>query len=58
MSGFVVAHGKSDRKTLERMFEKIGHRGPYVSGTSENKQAMMARNYLLRKGFKQDMSVG
>jgi asparagine synthase (glutamine-hydrolysing) len=46
MSGFVVACGEPRRKELGRMFEKIGHRGPYASGIWEKDRVMMAQNYL------------
>ncbi len=46
MSGLVVAYAEAIRKVLERMFEKISHRGAYISGISENRCAMIARNYL------------
>lgn len=32
------------------MFRTIRHRGPYASGVCENKQAIMAQNYLLADG--------
>jgi len=46
MSGLVVACGDPKREDLQRMFVKIGHRGPYASGIWENKRVMMAQNYL------------
>ena len=46
MSGFVVACGEPRLEDLERMFEKIGHRGPYISGIWNKKRVMMAQNYL------------
>ena len=46
MSGFVVACGEPRLEDLERMFAKIGHRGPYISGIWNKKWVMMAQNYL------------
>lgn len=46
MSGFVVACGEPRLEDLERMFEKIGHRGPYTSGIWNKNRVMMAQNYL------------
>jgi asparagine synthase (glutamine-hydrolysing) len=46
MSGLVVAFGEPRHEDLQRMFEKIGHRGPYASGIWEKNQVMMAQNYL------------
>ena len=46
MSGLVVGYGQPERTTVEKMFEKIEHRGPDVSGIWEHKQAIMAQNYL------------
>lgn len=50
MSGFVVCCGKSDRKALEAMFEKIEHRGRYASGIFEANGTFMAQNYLEADG--------
>ena len=46
MSGFVVAVGADNTNDVHRMFEKIVHRGPFVSGLSVNGQTTMAQNYL------------
>ncbi|MFP3870809.1 MAG: hypothetical protein ACLFVT_08045, partial [Syntrophobacteria bacterium] len=46
MSGLVVAFGKPEQGDLQKMLEKIAHRGPHVSGTFANKRVMMAQNYL------------
>ena len=46
MSGFVVSLGQPDSRAFDVMFQKIGHRGPYVSGVCKQKQGMMAQNYL------------
>jgi len=50
MSGLVVVHGKPDRSELEIMFHQIRHRGPYVSGIFETKEAIMAQNCLEADG--------
>lgn len=46
MSGLVVACGEPRLEDLQRMFAKVGHRGPYASGIWEKKRVMMAQNYL------------
>jgi asparagine synthase (glutamine-hydrolysing) len=46
MSGLVVGYGQPERTTVEKMFEKIEHRGPDVSGIWEHQQVVMAQNYL------------
>jgi len=46
MSGLVVAYGEPRLEELQRVFEKIGHRGPYASGIWNKKRVMMAQNYL------------
>jgi len=46
MSGFAVIFNKPDPSELETMFQRIGHRGPYLSGKFEYKRVMMAQNYL------------
>lgn len=46
MSGLVVGFGKPTRGTIENMFRKIHYRGPFLSGVSEHKNAIMAQNYL------------
>ena len=46
MSGLVVGYGSPDHQKIEEMFEKISYRGPYLSGISTNKSAIMAQNYL------------
>ncbi len=57
MGGFVVYRGKSDRKTLEDMFEKIEHRGRYTSGIFENNGTFMAQNYLEADGAGDGSSI-
>jgi asparagine synthase (glutamine-hydrolysing) len=46
MSGLVVVCGEPKLEELERMFEKIGHRGPYASGVWNKNRVIMAQNYL------------
>lgn len=46
MSGFVVVCGEPKLEELQRMFQKIRHRGPYASGIWEKGRIMMAQNYL------------
>jgi len=46
MSGLVVACGEPKFEELQRMFEKIGHRGPYASGVWNKNRVVMAQNYL------------
>ncbi|MEA2109303.1 MAG: asparagine synthase-related protein [Pseudomonadota bacterium] len=46
MSGFAVIYNQSDHAELEKMFQVIGHRGPYLSGKFASKQVLMAQNYL------------
>lgn len=53
MSGLAVGFGQPKRKELEAMLQKIDHRGPYLSGICEQRNAIMAQNYL-----KADISLG
>ena len=46
MSGLVVACGEPKFEELQRMFEKIGHRGSYASGVWNKNRVVMAQNYL------------
>lgn len=46
MSGLVVAYGRPRLEVLEKMFARIGHRGPYDSGIWNKNRVMMAQNYL------------
>ena len=46
MSGFVLAYGAPDTAEVERMFSRIRHRGPYLSGTYANGKAVLAQNLL------------
>jgi asparagine synthase (glutamine-hydrolysing) len=46
MSGFVVGFGIPDHAKIEEMFQKISHRGPYVSGVWNTNGVTMAQNYL------------
>jgi asparagine synthase (glutamine-hydrolysing) len=46
MSGMVVGYGKPESGEVQRMFDRIGHRGPDVSGIHTHKQVVMAQNYL------------
>jgi len=50
MSGFVVGFGNPHVSELRPMFELIEHRGPFASGIYENKQVIMAQNYLRADG--------
>lgn len=50
MSGFVVGFGNPTVSELKPMFELIEHRGPFSSGIYENKQVIMAQNYLRADG--------
>ena len=46
MSGLVVGYGSPNNAKIEEMFQKISHRGPYISGIWNSNRAMMAQNYL------------
>jgi asparagine synthase (glutamine-hydrolysing) len=46
MSGFVVGFGQPNSENVKKMFGKIRHRGPYLSGMADLKHAIMAQNYL------------
>ncbi len=46
MSGFVVLYGHPNKKDADKMFKKIKHRGPYLSGSCQIEQTIMAQNYL------------
>ncbi len=46
MSGFVVGYGQPEQQDIEKMFEKIAHRGPDFSGVWEADKVIMAQNYL------------
>ena len=46
MSGFVVGYGQPDQKVTEKMFSKIKHRGPNISGLHKYERSFMAQNYL------------
>jgi len=46
MSGFAVILNKQDPIELKKMFKRMGHRGPYLSGKFEGKRILMAQNYL------------
>ena len=46
MSGFAVIFNKQNPSELDNMFQRIGHRGPYLSGKFEANRVLMAQNYL------------
>ncbi|MGD9083151.1 MAG: asparagine synthase-related protein [Desulfobacterales bacterium] len=46
MSGFAVIFNKQDSSELENMFQRIDHRGPYLTGKFEGQRILMAQNYL------------
>lgn len=46
MSGFAVAGGPNAPKNVDRMMERIAHRGPYVSGTHTQGGFAIGQNYL------------
>jgi asparagine synthase (glutamine-hydrolysing) len=47
VSGFVTGFGSTDIKTISNMFDKIRHRGPWLSGIWEDHHgSVMAQNYL------------
>ena len=46
MSGFAVVYNHQNKQKLEHMFQRIGHRGPYLSGLFEGRRILMAQNYL------------
>ncbi len=46
MSGLVVGYGRPNREDVATMFEKIGHRGPALSGFCQRRRAVMAQNYV------------
>jgi len=46
MSGFSVVYNQPNPRDLEHMFNRIGHRGPYLSGKFEGRRILMAQNYL------------
>jgi len=50
MSGFVVGCGRVDREIFDTAFERIKHRGPYVSGIFHADEIVMAQNYLQADG--------
>ena len=45
MSGLVVGYGKPNRDDVQAMFERIGHRGPALSGVWQQGRAILAQNY-------------
>jgi asparagine synthase (glutamine-hydrolysing) len=46
MSGFIAGYGKPELENVHKSFEKIRHRGPYLSGIINHKKAILAQNYL------------
>jgi asparagine synthase (glutamine-hydrolysing) len=46
MSGFAVIFNKQNPSELDNMFQRMGHRGPYLSGKFEGRRISMAQNYL------------
>jgi asparagine synthase (glutamine-hydrolysing) len=46
MSGFVATFKDVNRHRIEDMFKKIHHRGPFLFGKFECKDALLAQNYL------------
>jgi asparagine synthase (glutamine-hydrolysing) len=46
MSGFAVVYNQQNTFELEKMFQRIDHRGPYLSGKFEGQKILMAQNYL------------
>ncbi len=61
MSGLVVGYGQPNREDVEAMFEKIGHRGPALSGLCQRRRAVLAQNYaegdLARDGECEELPV-
>ena len=47
MSGFAIAYGSPDGEAVQRMLDKINHRGPYSRGTFKSGSVCMAQNYLM-----------
>ncbi len=45
MSGFVVGYGQPNRERAETMFERIGHRGPALSGVRQLHRVILGQNY-------------
>ncbi len=45
VSGLVVGYGHPNRENVEAMLERIGHRGPALSGVCQLGRAIMAQNY-------------
>jgi asparagine synthase (glutamine-hydrolysing) len=50
MSGFVVGCGRVEKKIIDKAFDKIRHRGSYVSGVFQTDEIVMAQNYLEADG--------
>lgn len=46
MSGIVVGYGNPDKRDIQLMAAKIGHRGTYTEGLSKNGRVIMYQNYL------------
>jgi asparagine synthase (glutamine-hydrolysing) len=46
MSGFVCSYGEAEQQHIEKMIQKIKHRGPFLSGLHADGQITMAQNYL------------
>ena len=46
MSGFAIGYGEPEKRIVEEMFERIAHRGDYLSGIFEKDGAVLAQNYL------------
>ncbi len=46
MSGLVVGLGNPDANAIDKMMEKMKHRGPDLAGVFQNSEIMMGQNYL------------
>jgi asparagine synthase (glutamine-hydrolysing) len=57
MSGFVAGYGKPKLENIHKSFEKIRHRGPYLSGINNNKKAILAQNYLQADIFSENKNA-
>jgi asparagine synthase (glutamine-hydrolysing) len=57
MSGFVFGFGQVHRHESDVMFEKVAHRGPYISGVFQTPEIVMAQNYLEADGAQDTGSI-
>lgn len=46
MNGLAVGFGVPDEKAIERMVDKMRHRGPAIHGTLKVGRVVMAQRYL------------